>query len=95
MPFPSYGSPMHMPWGADFSFPYSCAPWFHISFMPFLPTYLCPNCITYREPAISKLSPTNNDRFDPKNRPVQKRKHKVIKQVYCVKKDVRLDKIQI
>ena len=59
--------------------------------MPYLPTYLCPNYITYREPAISKPSPTNNGRFDPKNRPMQKRKYKVIKQVYCVKRDGRLN----
>ena len=92
MPFPSYGSPMNMPWGADFSLPYSWAPWFHISYIPSLPTYLCPNYFTYREPAISKPSPTNNGCFDPKNRPVQKKKHMVIKQVYCVKKDGRLNK---
>ena len=92
MLFSSYGSPMNMPWGVDFSLSYSCAPRFHISYMPSPPTYLCPNYITYREPAISKSSPINNDRFDPKNRPVQKRKHKVIKQVYHVKKDRRLDK---
>ena len=68
MLFPSYGSPMHMPWGADFNLPYSCGPWFIISYMSSLPTYLCPNyIITYREPAISKPSPTNNGCFDPKN----------------------------
>jgi len=78
---------MNMPWGAVFSLPYSCVPWFHISYMPSLPTYLCPNYITYSEPAISKPSRTNNGCFDPKNRPVQKRKYKVIKQVYRVKKD--------
>ena len=60
--------------------------------MPSLPIYLCPNYITYREPAISKPSPTNNGRFDPKNRLVQKKKHMVIKQVYRVKKDGRLNK---
>ena len=60
--------------------------------MPSLSTYLCPNYITYKEPAISKPSPTINGRFDPKNRPVQKKKHKVIKQVYRVKKDGRLNK---
>ena len=60
--------------------------------MPSLPTYLCPNYITYWEPAISKSSPTNNGRFYPKNRPVQKKKHMVIKQVYRVKKDERLNK---
>jgi len=92
MPFPSYGSLMHMPWGADFNLPYSCALWFHISYMSSLPTYLCPNYIIYKEPAISKPSPTNNGRFDPKNRPVQKKKHMVIKQVYRVKKDGRLNK---
>jgi len=59
--------------------------------MLYLPTYLCPNYIIYREPAISKPSPTNNGRFDPKNRHVQKRKYKVIKQVYYVKRDGRLN----
>ena len=83
---------MNMPWGADFSLPYSCAPWFHISYMPSLPTYLCPNYITYKEPAISKPSPTNNGRFDPKKWPVKKKKHMVIKQVYRVKKNGRLNK---
>ena len=92
MSFPSHGFPMNMPWGADFSLHYSSAPWFHNSYMPSLPTYLCPNYITYREPATSKPSPTNNGYFDPKNRPVQKRKHKVIKQVYRIKKDERLNK---
>jgi len=66
--------------------------WYFNSYMPSLPTYLCPNYITYREPAISKPSPTNNGRFDPKNWPVQKKKHMVIKQVYRVKKDGRLNK---
>ena len=60
--------------------------------MPFLPTYLCPNYITYRETAISKPSLTNNDRFVQKNRSVQKNKYKVIKQVYRVKKDECLKK---
>ena len=59
--------------------------------MPSLSTYLCPNYITYKEPAISKPSPTINGCFDPKNRPVQK-KNKVIKQVYRVKKDGQLNK---
>jgi len=86
---------MNMPWGADFSLPYSCAPWFHISYMPSLSTYLCPSYITYREPAISKPSPTNNGCFDPKNRLVQKKKHMVIKQVYHVKKMDDSIKIQI
>ena len=60
--------------------------------MPSLPTYLCPNYITYREPAISKTSPTINDRFDEKDRSMQKKKYKVIKQVYCIKKDEWLNK---
>ena len=36
--------------------------------------------------------PINNDCFDQKDRSVQKKKHKVIKQVYRVKKDGRLNK---
>ena len=60
--------------------------------MPSLPTYLRPNYVTYRETAISEPSPTKSAHFDPKNRPMQKRKHKVIKQVYRVKKDGRLNK---
>ena len=60
--------------------------------MSSLPTYLHPNYITYREPVISEPSPTKSGHFDSKNRPVQKRKYKVIKQVYRVKKDGRLNK---
>ena len=60
--------------------------------MPSLPTYLHPNYITYREPVISEPSPTKSGRFDSKNWPMQKRKYKVIKQVYRVKKDGRLNK---
>ena len=77
---------MNMSWGAYFSVPYSYPPWFHNLYMPPLPTYLCPNYIIYMELAFSKSSPTNNGRFDHKNRPMQKKKHKVIKQVYRVKK---------
>jgi len=55
--------------------------------MPSLPRYLYPDYIIYREPAISKTSPTINDRFDEKDRSMQKKKYKVIKQVYRVKKD--------
>src|SRR6185312_11077469 len=79
-------------WGTYFNIPYSCTPWFHNSYMPSLPTYLHPNYITYRELAISEPSPTKSGRFDLENRPLQKRKHKVIKQVYRVKKDGRLNK---
>jgi len=48
---------MNMPWGADFSLPYSSAPWFHNSYMSYLPTYLRPNYITYKELASSEPSP--------------------------------------
>jgi len=60
--------------------------------MPSLPRYLCPDYITYRESAIGKPSPTNNDRFHQANRFMRKKKHKVMKQVYRVKKDGRLNK---
>jgi len=83
---------MNMSWGAYFNVPYSYPPWFHNLYMPPLPTYLCPNYITYREPAINESSPTNNDHFNYRNRSMQKSKRKVIKQVYRVKKDGRLNK---
>ena len=60
--------------------------------MPSLPRYLCPDYITYREPVIGKPSPTINGCFDEKDRSIQKKKYKVIKQVYRVKKDERLNK---
>ena len=60
--------------------------------MPSLPRYLCPNYITYREPAISKPALTIIDRFDEKDRSIQKKKYKMVKQVYRVKKDGRLNK---
>ena len=60
--------------------------------MPSLPRYLYPDYITYREPAIGKPSPTINDCFDEKDPYVRKTKYKVIKQVYHVKKDGRLNK---
>ena len=41
--------------------------------MPSLPRYLYPEYITYREPAISKPSPTINDRFDEKDRSMKKK----------------------
>ena len=53
MPFSSYRSPMNMPWSTYFSLAYSCAPWFHNSYMPSHPTYLPPNYITYRELVIA------------------------------------------
>ena len=60
--------------------------------MSSLSGYLCPDYITCREPAIGKPSPTINDRFDEKDRSIQKKKYKVIKQVYRVRKDGRLNK---
>jgi hypothetical protein len=53
-----------------------------------------PRClnITYRKTTISESSPMHNDHFDQKNRSTQKNKCKVIKQVYHVKKDGRLNK---
>ena len=60
--------------------------------MPSLPRYLFPDYITYRVPAIGKPSPTINDHFNEKDRSIQKKKYKVIKQVYRVKKDGRLNK---
>ena len=60
--------------------------------MPSAPNYLCPDYITYKELVINQPPPTNNGRFDHKNRPMQKRKYEVIKQVYRVKRDGRLNK---
>jgi len=92
MPFSSYGLPMNMPWGAYFSIPYSCPPWFYNLYMPSLPRYLHLDYITHRKPTISESPPMHNDYFDPKNRSIQKKKYKVIKQDYRVKKDGRLTK---
>ena len=60
--------------------------------MLFPPRYFCSDYITYEESAIKKSPPNSNDRFNHKNRSVQKRTHKVTKQVYRVKKDGRLSK---
>jgi len=92
IPFPSYGSPMHMPYGHYFSMPYLCPSCSYNSWMPSPPRYFCEDYTTYRELAISKPSPTNNDHFDQKDRSIQKKNHKVIKEVYRVKKDGRLNK---
>ena len=92
MPFPSYGSPMNMPWGTYFSMPYSCPPWFYNAYMPSLPRYWYRDCITYREPVFHEPPPMHSDRFDKENRSIQKKKYKVTKQVYRVKKDGRLSK---
>ena len=92
MSFPSHGSPKPMPSEAYFNMHYFCPPWYYNSYMPSLPRYFCPDYITYREPVINEPSPMRNDRFDHKNQSAQKNKHKVIKQVYHVKKDGRLNK---
>ena len=92
MPFPSYGAPLDVPWEFYFNMHYPYPPWSYNSYMPFPPRYFCPDYITYKESVIKKSSPANNDRFDHKNRSVRKKKHKVTKQVYRVKKDGRLSK---
>ena len=92
MPFSSCRSPMSMPWGTYFSLSYSCAPWFYNSYMPSLPRYWYPDYITYRESVIKEPPLMHSDRFDKENRSIQKKKYKVTKQVYCVKKDGILSK---
>ena len=86
MPFSSYRSSIHMPYGSYYSMPSFYPSWYYNSCMPSLPRYLYPDYITYREPAISKPLHTINDRFDEKDRSMKKKKYKVIKQVYRVKK---------
>ena len=81
-----------MPCRSYYGMPCFYPSWYYNSCMPSLPRYLYPDYITYREPAISKPSPTINDHFDEKDRSIQKKKYKVIKQVYRVKKDGRLNK---
>ena len=92
MPFSSYGAPLHVLWEFYFNKHYSYPPWSYNSYMSFPPRYFCPDYITYKESAIKKSPPANNDRFNHKNRSVQKKKHKVTKQVYRIKKDGRLTK---
>jgi len=92
MPFPSYGSSLHVPWEFCFNMHYSYLPGSYNSYMPFSPRYFFSDYITYKEQAIKKSPPTSNDRFNHKNRYVQKKAHKVTKQVYRVKKDGRLSK---
>jgi len=60
--------------------------------MLFSSRYFCSDYITYNVTAINKSPPANNDRFNHKNRSVQKKKHKLTKQVYRVKKDGRLSR---
>jgi hypothetical protein len=88
MSFPPYGSSMPMPWEPYFNMHYFCPPWHYSSYMS-CPSYFCQ---THREPVINEPSPMRNDYFDHKNRSTQQSKRKVIKQVYRVKKDSRLNK---
>jgi hypothetical protein len=88
MSFPPYGSSMPMPWEPYFNMHYICPSWYYSSYMP-SPSYFCQ---THRELVINEPSPMCNDRFNHKNRSTQKNKRKVIKQVYRVKKDGRLNK---
>jgi hypothetical protein len=92
MSFPPYGSSMPMPWEAYFNMHYFCPSLYYNSYMSSAPSSFCSNCINYREPMINVPSPMHNGRFDQKNRSTCKTKRKVIKQVYRVKKDGRLNK---
>jgi len=66
--------------------------WSFNSYMPFSLRYFCSDYIIHKESEINKSPPANNDRIDHKNWSVRKKKYKVIKQVYHVKKDGRLIK---
>src|SRR6185437_1630209 len=68
IPFSSYRSSIHMPYGSYYSMPSFYPSWYYNSCMPSLPRYLYPDYITNREPVISKPLPTINDRFDEKDR---------------------------
>ena len=92
MPFSSHESPMCMPCGPYFYMPYSCPTWFYNPWMPASHSYFGQNHVTYREPVINKSLLRINDRFHQRDRSMQKNKHKVIKQVYRVKRDGRLNK---
>ena len=60
--------------------------------MPASHSYFGQNHVTYREPVINESSLGSNDRFHQRDRPIQKNKHKMIKQVCRVKRDGRLNK---
>ena len=93
MPFQSHSSYMPMPCGSYYNMPYYFyLSWSFNSYMPFSLRYFCSDYIIHKESEINKSPPANNDRIDHKNWSVQKKKHKVIKQVYHVKKDGRLIK---
>jgi hypothetical protein len=91
MSFPLYGSSTPMPWKTYFNMHYFCPPWYYNSYMG-SPSYFGPNYITHREPVINEPSSMRSDCFDHKNRLIQKNNRKVIKQVYRVKKEGRLNK---
>ena len=60
--------------------------------MPASHSYFGQNHVTYREPVINESSLGSNDRFHQRDWPIQKNKHKMIKQVCRVKRDGRLNK---
>jgi len=60
--------------------------------MPASYSYFGQNHVTYREPVINKSLLRINDHFHQRDRSMQKNKHKVIKQIYRVKRDDRLNK---
>ena len=73
MSFPSHRSYIPIPCGLYYSMPYLYPSWSFNSYMPFPPRYFCSDYITYKESAIKKSPPANNDRFNHKNRSVQKK----------------------
>ena len=91
-PFPSHESPLRMPCGPYFYMPYSCPTWSYNPWMPASHSYFGQNHVTYREPVINKSLLRINDHFHQRDRSMQKNKRKVIKQVYRVKRDGRLNK---
>ena len=60
--------------------------------MPASHSYFGQNHVTYRDPVINESSLGSDDHFHQRDRSMQKNKHKVIKQVYRVKRDGRLNK---
>ena len=83
---------MPMPCESYFYMPYSCLTWSYNPWMPTSQSYFGQNHVTYREPVINESSLRNNDYFHQRDRSMQKNKHNVIKQVYRVKRDGRLNK---
>ena len=75
-----------------FNMHYSYPPWSYNSYMLFSSRYFYSDYITYKVMEINKSPPANNDHFNHKNWSVQKKKHKLTKQFYRVKKDGRLSR---